>query len=134
MQLDLRAGPTRAVPAVALVGVCAGAALLPAAAADEGQILCPYRLATGGWCPGCGCTRALRSMMHVDLVAAFQLNPWMLLVFGQAVAIIGWITAQPNRALDWWGRYDTRVLQANIAVGLAIWATRLATGAIPSPF
>ena len=123
----------RSVPAVALAGVCAAAAFTPVSE-DEGQVLCPYRMATGGWCPGCGCTRALRSLIRVDLSAAFQLNPWILVLFVQAVAITGWIAVAPERALDWWSRYDTRVFSSNLTVGLAIWVTRMGAGDIPTPF
>ena len=131
--MDLRVGPRRAVPAVALVGACCVAAPTPIGD-DEGQTLCAYRMTTGGWCPGCGCTRALRSIVRVDLTSALQLNPWMLLIFVQAVALAGWIAVAPARALDWFARHDTRVLGVNLTVGLAIWATRMATGEIPTPF
>ena len=133
MLLDLRAGPSRAVPAVALVSVCAVAGLATTAD-DEGPVLCPYRVATGGWCPGCGCTRALGSLVRLDPSAAFQLNPFVFAVLAQALVLVGWITAAPDRALAWWGRHDIHVLQANLGLGLAIWATRLAAGSIPPPF
>lgn len=133
MLLDLRAGPSRAVPAVALASVCAVAGVATTAA-DDGPVLCPYRAATGGWCPGCGCTRALGSIVRFDLSAAYHLNPFMFAVLAQAFALVGWITAAPDRALAWWGRHDIHVLQANIALALVIWAARIAAGAIPTPF
>ena len=126
-------GPRRAVPAVALAGVCTAAAFTPVAA-DEGQVLCPYRMATGGWCPGCGCTRALRALVRVDVSTALQMNPWLLVIFAQAVAITSWIAVSPERALAWWARHDTRMLQGNLSLGVAIWFTRMGTGDIPTPF
>lgn len=41
--------------------------------------LCPFRLLTGLQCPGCGTTRALHELLHGHLVAAFMLNPLLLL-------------------------------------------------------
>lgn len=41
--------------------------------------LCPFRLLTGLQCPGCGTTRALHELMHGHLLAAFMLNPLLLL-------------------------------------------------------
>jgi hypothetical protein len=41
--------------------------------------LCPFRLFTGLQCPGCGTSRALHELMHGDFVAAFMLNPLLLL-------------------------------------------------------
>lgn len=126
-------GPRRALPAVALAGACALAALSPVGA-DEGQVLCPYRLATGGWCPGCGCTRALSAVMRADLGAAIALNPLTLLILAQATVISGWFLAAPSTARSWWQRNDTRVLEVNLVVAAVLWVMRMATGAIPLPF
>ena len=41
--------------------------------------VCPFRLVTGLQCPGCGTTRALHELMHGHLLAAFMLNPLLLL-------------------------------------------------------
>lgn len=123
-------GPRRALPAVALVGVCAVAALSPVGD-DEGRVLCPYRLATGGWCPGCGCTRAMGALVRGDLTSSIALNPWTLVLFVQAMVASAVFAAVPDTARAWWARNDMIVLKANLAVGLAIWAIRLATGTIP---
>lgn len=40
---------------------------------------CPFRLFTGLTCPGCGTTRALHELMHGHFLAAFMLNPLLLL-------------------------------------------------------
>ena len=40
---------------------------------------CPFRFFTGLTCPGCGTTRALHQLMHGHFVAAFMLNPLLLL-------------------------------------------------------
>ena len=40
---------------------------------------CPFRAITGFTCPGCGSTRGLHRLLHGDMVAAFELNPLMVL-------------------------------------------------------
>ena len=41
---------------------------------------CPFRALTGFNCPGCGTTRALHQLLHGNVVAAFELNPLMILL------------------------------------------------------
>ncbi|HEY2963461.1 MAG TPA: DUF2752 domain-containing protein [Pyrinomonadaceae bacterium] len=41
--------------------------------------LCPFRLLTGFTCPGCGTTRALHELVHGHFLAAFMLNPLLLI-------------------------------------------------------
>ena len=36
---------------------------------------CPFRLATGFSCPGCGSLRAIHQLLHGNLTGAFLLNP-----------------------------------------------------------
>jgi hypothetical protein len=40
---------------------------------------CPFRALTGFTCPGCGTTRGLHQLLHGNLAAAFQLNPFLIL-------------------------------------------------------
>jgi hypothetical protein len=40
---------------------------------------CPFRMLTGFLCPGCGSTRAMHQILHGHVVAAFMLNPLLLL-------------------------------------------------------
>jgi Protein of unknown function (DUF2752) len=40
---------------------------------------CPFHTLTGLNCPGCGTTRGLHQLLHGNLVAAFALNPLMVL-------------------------------------------------------
>ena len=42
-------------------------------------IPCPFRFVTGLQCPGCGISRMLISLAHLDLVSAFHYNPFILL-------------------------------------------------------
>jgi hypothetical protein len=41
---------------------------------------CPFRMLTGLNCPGCGTTRGLHQLLHGNFVAAFELNPLMVLI------------------------------------------------------
>lgn len=40
---------------------------------------CPFHTLTGLNCPGCGTARGLHQLLHGNLVAAFELNPLMVL-------------------------------------------------------
>lgn len=126
-------GWQRAVPAAGLIGVCAAASLTDVSA-DEGQIFCPFRVFTGGWCPGCGGTRALKYMVRGDVSTSLALNPFLLVVLAQAIAISAAFLAVPDKARVWFRDQHFRLLQANIVVGLVIWVVRLATDRIPMVF
>jgi hypothetical protein len=39
---------------------------------------CPFRALTGFTCPGCGSTRGLHCLLHGDVVAAFEFNPFVI--------------------------------------------------------
>jgi Protein of unknown function (DUF2752) len=41
---------------------------------------CPFRTLTGFNCPGCGTTRGLHELLHGHFLAAFELNPMMVLI------------------------------------------------------
>lgn len=40
---------------------------------------CPFRALTGLWCPGCGSTRCLHALVHLDLSQAMAMNPLLVL-------------------------------------------------------
>ena len=40
---------------------------------------CIFRLLTGFTCPGCGSTRAMHQFVHGHFLAAFELNPLLLI-------------------------------------------------------
>ena len=126
-------GPRRSVPALGLAGVCAAAAFTELSA-EEGQVYCPYRLVTGGWCPGCGCTRALKSLVRGDVAGSLAMNPWLVILFVQALTFSVGLLAKPTQTMGWVRRYKVHIGVFNIAVGVGLWAVRLATGVIPLPF
>jgi len=40
---------------------------------------CPFKYATGYHCPGCGSQRAIHQLLHLNIGAAFRLNPLLIL-------------------------------------------------------
>lgn len=65
---------------------------------------CPSLLLTGMYCPGCGSLRALHSLTHLDLSAAWDMNPLALAML--PVIVGGWLawlrraaTGRPRRWL-----------------------------------
>ncbi|MBI2895508.1 MAG: DUF2752 domain-containing protein [Deltaproteobacteria bacterium] len=61
--------------AVVAVGGPAAVALAFAAPLTTGPVLCGFRRMFGIPCPGCGLTRSLVSLVHLDLRAAFTVHP-----------------------------------------------------------
>jgi hypothetical protein len=48
---------------------------------------CPFRALTGFNCPGCGTARGLHQLLHGNALAAFELNPLLVLL----LPILGYI-------------------------------------------
>ena len=48
-------------------------------AADSPLPGCPFLALTGLYCPGCGSTRCLHALAHLDLPAALAMNPLLVL-------------------------------------------------------
>ena len=72
--------------------------------------------------------------MRGDVGASFAYNTWTMILFVQATALVAAMAATPTKAKAWWRRHSNKVLMANLAVGVAIWVARLASGVIPLPF
>jgi hypothetical protein len=65
---------------------------------------CPFRTLTGLQCPGCGSTRAFYQLLHLQPIAAFKLNPLMILtlpfiVYGFLGFTKSALTGRPQRHL-----------------------------------
>ena len=65
---------------------------------------CPFRLLTGWQCPGCGTTRACYQLLHLHPVAAFKLNPLMVMtlpfiIYGFLGFTRSAITGKPQRRI-----------------------------------
>ena len=81
------------VGAVAAGAALAGAALVVAVAdpssPDSRFPRCPFHVATGLWCPGCGLTRATHHLLNGDPLAALGSNLFLPLVLGAIV--MAWV-------------------------------------------
>ncbi len=51
------------------------------------NIKCPFHSATGLYCPGCGVTRMLKSMMKLNFYQAFRFNP-LLFIFSPFILFL----------------------------------------------
>ena len=96
----------RLIAATVWLGLIATATFLfffnPAAPANQFFPKCPFRMLTGLQCPGCGSTRACYQLLHLHPLAAFKLNPLMLLtlpfiVYGFLGFTRSAITGEPQR-------------------------------------
>ncbi|MEM9131490.1 MAG: DUF2752 domain-containing protein [Actinomycetota bacterium] len=119
------------------VHIAAGAAAFVTAgvlsSSDDGIVLCPFRRCTGGYCPGCGLTRASGRLLRGDLVGSWQQHPYIIVGVLQAVVFTAlWATG--SRLWAPIRRRITPIVVANVTLLLAIWVARLATGSIPVPF
>ncbi len=73
----------RYAPLAAIVGIGVGAVAVlgrvdPNAAGNP-LPPCPFYALTGIWCPGCGSTRCLHALVHLDLPQAMAMNPLLVL-------------------------------------------------------
>ena len=91
--------------------VVAGAAWIvcavqAASGLGEGLVICPFRLATGHNCPGCGMGRAVVAAMRGNWLASFQHHP---LAIPLLVIWTAWLAAEAVRAARA-GEFARRVL------------------------
>jgi hypothetical protein len=68
----------------ALLGSC----LLSPEQSGSGPVLCPFRLATGLPCPGCGLTRSFVAMGHGDVREAFRQHAFGPIFYGIFAAFV----------------------------------------------
>ena len=66
--------------------------------------ICPFRALTGLQCPGCGSTRACYQLIHLHPIAAFKLNPLMMLTlpfifYGLVGFTRSAVTGKPQRRI-----------------------------------
>ncbi len=99
---------------------------------DPALSLCFTRRALGLPCPGCGLTRGLSQLLQGNLARAMTLHPLAPLVALDAaagwglwgLALYGLAPAPPARTVR-------LVLLAQLALFVALWLGRLATGTAP---
>lgn len=110
-----------------LPGAGALAAATIPSVGDDGPTLCPFALATGIACPGCGLTRAGVSFLRGDLSAAIEYHP---LVF----VLAGWALGAAFLRLT--GRHAGSrtiylLLTATGILFVGVWVVRFSTGSLP---
>ena len=64
----------RALTIAALMGIPIALALVPLDLVSSGPTLCLYKRFTGADCMGCGMTRSMVSLFHLELGAAYDFN------------------------------------------------------------
>ena len=69
-----------------------------------GYPACPFRMITGFQCPGCGTLRGLHQLLHGHPLAAFKLNPLMVMTLPFLLVVLFLTT---RRALT--GRMQPRL-------------------------
>lgn len=95
----------------------------------ETQLLfpkCPFLLATGYECPGCGSQRAVHSLLHLNIGAALKYNAFMVLAIpyiflGIYLQYFGGKKRFPGVEKFFFGRWAAVVL---LAVIIAYWVLR----------
>ncbi len=99
------------------LGVAGGAALACAyvGAVDPSThgayLRCPLHAATGLWCPVCGVTRALHSLLHGNVTAAISANLFLPVVAVLAVwAWLAWLSPKVPRMSRVLPQSTTKVL------------------------
>lgn len=122
-------------PLRVLALVVAGVFAIDAGGTDDGPGLCVFRRCTGGYCPGCGMTRAARHLTRGELGAAWHDHPWLVLVALQAViAAAAWgVMRRIGRRINT-NRAVLVVGLFNVVLSLSIWIIRLVDGSIPRFF
>ncbi len=64
----------RALTIAALMGIPIALALVPLDLVSSGPTLCLYKRFTGADCMGCGMTRSMVSLFHLEFGAAYDFN------------------------------------------------------------
>lgn len=87
---------------------------------------CPFLLATGLECPGCGSQRAIHGLLHLDFKAAFRYNALMVLFIpyiflGVYQQYFGGRERHPMIEKLFFGRWSALVA---LAIILAFWIGR----------
>ena len=119
----IASGPRR-IAAMALVAL----ALVQLGGDDDGPTMCLFRRCTGGYCPGCGGTRAARHLVAGQLGAAWRDHPWVVLAALQAT-IVGLVVVaarQVGRAIAW-RRHLGALALLNLTLVIGVWVVRQLT-------
>lgn len=125
--LDPRCRRGRVLRVIALVSPFVSTGVL-------GIPVCPWAIATGRPCPGCGMTRAAGALAHGDIEAAIAMNPSAPLTVPVSAAIVLFFLA--SYVYDGRSRVNAPMPRAaalaTIVVLYAVWIAR-AFGAFGGP-
>ncbi|MEH3157095.1 MAG: DUF2752 domain-containing protein [Gordonia paraffinivorans] len=117
-------------------GAVVAAFAIPTSVVGEGPILCPFRLATGLPCPGCGLTRSWVAFAHGDVSTAFADNvfgPISLVAVALAVVVAVVVRFVAPARVDVLIRFArSRVVYAVAAVWVAYGVARAVDAAVGS--
>lgn len=94
--------------------------------------MCPFALATGMACPGCGMTRAAGRLLRGDFDAALAYHPLVPAI--GLLAVGGWVwflLRKRGRLQPLSSRALNAVLIATAVALVMVWIVRLTTGALP---
>lgn len=115
-------------------GAVVAAFVIPTSVVGEGPVLCPFRLATGLPCPGCGLTRSWVAAAHGDLSTAFADNvfgPVSLVAVALAVVAAGMLrVVAPARTTVLVRVARSRVVYAVAAVWVVYGVARAVDAAV----
>lgn len=88
--------------AATYLGVVAGADPYRELTIAGATIGCPVHAVTGGFCPGCGSTRAVHELLHGDVVASLAAHPLVLPLVGLLGFLsVSWFLRQRPGAPGW---------------------------------
>ncbi|MDD4632117.1 MAG: DUF2752 domain-containing protein [Proteiniphilum sp.] len=87
---------------------------------------CPFLMATGYQCPGCGSQRAVHSLLHANIGSALKQNAFMVLAIpyiflGIYLQYLGGRLRHPGLERIFYGRWSAVVL---LVVIIAYWILR----------
>lgn len=99
---------------------------------EDTPTMCPFALATGMACPGCGMTRAAGQLLRGDFGAAIGYHPLIPAI--ALLAAVGWgwfVLRRTGRVQPMSNRMLNGVLITTALALVAVWVIRLATGSLP---
>jgi hypothetical protein len=99
---------------------------------EDTPTMCPFALATGMACPGCGMTRAAGQLLRGDFGTAVAYHPLIPAI--ALLTTVGWgwfVLRRTGRVHPMSNRTLNGVLIATAVALVAVWVIRLATGSLP---
>lgn len=110
------------------MGCLATAFVLSPAAAENGPVICPFRLMTGLPCPGCGLTRSWIALAHGDPGTAFARHAFGPVLFALAIIAVAttvYSLARRREPVDLAARAGSRPAVALATVWCTVWLAGL---------